>query len=307
MALHKVFIVLFLVLRGVFLYAQPPVVSAESKKDEEGSFESYYKAYLDRKVKDADAFYFLQKAFEVYPDNVELYDDFMDYYAMNDNLQGRRKFSKELSKSNVIPDYVLEYNYNVLASLPSDAVLFTNGFDDTYPIWVLQDVQNVRPDVKVVKINYLSDTVYRNKVLNELGLSYDNDLNGIKLVKNILEQNPDKPLYLPFTVDKRLIQALYPNLYPIGLVFKYAKTPVDNLPETQRVWEDNFKKTTLLEVEKPKKQRDFQVNYLIPLVNLYNYYIKIGEKEKAKSLKKYIVHLASGIGKKDYILSKLAK
>ena len=243
----------------------------------------------------------------MYPDNVELYDDFMDYYAMNDNLQGRRKFSKELSKSNVIPDYVLEYNYNVLASLPSDAVLFTNGFDDTYPIWVLQDVQNVRPDVKVVKINYLSDTIYRNKVLNELGLSYDNDLNGIKLVKNILEQNPDKPLYLPFTVDKRLIQALYPNLYPIGLVFKYAKTPVDNLPETQRVWEDNFKKTTLLEVEKPKKQRDFQVNYLIPLVNLYNYYIKIGEKEKAKSLKKYIVHLASGIGKKDYILSKLAK
>lgn len=305
--MQKVYILLFLVLKVAFLYAQPPVVSAESKKKDKGSFEEYYQAYLNKKVKDADAFYYLQKAFEVYPDNVELYDDFMDYYAMNDNVQGRRKFSKELSKSNVIPDYVLEYNYNVLVSLPEGAVLFTNGFDDTYPIWVLQDVQKVRPDIKVVKISYLNDTVYRKKVLNGLGLSYDADLNGIKLVKNILESNPDKPLYLPFTVDKRLIQALYPNLYPVGLVFKFSKIPVNNLPETQRVWEKNFKKSTLLQVEKPKRQRAFQVNYLIPLVNLYNYYIAKGEKEKAKELKKYIVHLASGIGKKDYILSKLAK
>ncbi len=305
--MQKVYILLLLLLKIGWLCAQPPVVSAESKKEEKGSFEAYYQAYLDREVKDADAFYYLQKAFEVYPDNVELYDDFMDYYAMNNNVQGRRKFSKELSKSNVIPDYVLEYNYNVLASLPEGAVLFTNGFDDTYPIWVLQDVQKERPDVKIVKINYLNDTVYRKKVLKELGLSYNPELNGIKLVKNILESNPGKPLYLPFTVDKRLIQSLYPNLYPVGLVFKYSKTPVNNLPETQRVWENNFKKSTLLQVEKPKRQRAFQVNYLIPLVNLYNYYIQKGEKEKAKNLKPYIVHLASGIGKKEYILSKLAK
>ena len=49
-----------------------------------------------------------------------------------------------------MPKDLLTYNYNVLMSLEKNAILFTNGDNDTYPIWMLQDVQGVREDVIVL-------------------------------------------------------------------------------------------------------------------------------------------------------------
>src|SRR5690606_36335412 len=39
--------------------------------------------------------------------------------------------------------------YNYLTGLDKNAVLITNADNNTYPLWYLQDVENVRPDVRV--------------------------------------------------------------------------------------------------------------------------------------------------------------
>lgn len=162
--------------------------------------------------------------YEVVLDFVQLYRSFawMDFFLKV--WEEDEPFSKiselwereiKLHYRNMIDfEILLEWNDNMLKSAPENAILITNGDNDTYPAWFLQE-KGIRDDIIVVNRNLLNLKEYAYFLLKR-GLPLDlseEDLDSLKhkmkngefitksdqLIVMLIEQN-ERPLVFSTTV-----------------------------------------------------------------------------------------------------------
>jgi hypothetical protein len=105
-----------------------------------------------------------------------------------------------------------DYAYNILQSLEQDAIVFTNGDNDTFPVWYLQDVAGVRQDVRVVNLS-LGQTLWY-----------------IEQLKNRAPHGAKK-IPLSFT-DKQLRQDSY---YRIRINFENGRSDLSQVAQVRKL------------------------------------------------------------------------
>lgn len=86
-----------------------------------------------------------------------------------------------------------DFGNNYLNSLDPNAIVFTNGDNDTFPLWYAQEVEGTRTDVKVVNLSYLSTDWYVDQMRRP---SYDSP--GIDMQAKPVDYAYDRLQYAYF-------------------------------------------------------------------------------------------------------------
>jgi hypothetical protein len=232
----------------------------------------------------------LEKGVEKYPSNpVLLYLVGKDKTSMPGNLEGRQLMERaaaldpsymdpwhglvieylaqgdrenadaalrRLLNGRAVEDEIMDFSYNMIASMDTNAIVITNGDNDTYPGWILTRIIRFRPDVNIVNRSLLNTDWYAREVVKEgvpafitqaeletlkvqvaadiekvksgTILWQDFALLGDRLIVRLIEgaQRSGRPVYFACTVESsKLLKPIMTQGRRLGLVTLVSTSP----------------------------------------------------------------------------------
>jgi hypothetical protein len=182
-------------------------------------------------------------------------------------------------------DYVpRDYAYNIMAALEPDAIIFTNGDNDTYPLWYIQMVEGFRPDVNIANLQLLNTDWYVMQLRDRkpaVPISYnDDEIRRIKpmamkgggvawkkdlMIQHIIkEANWKRPIYFAVTVPHEAWEPYSDYLEMQGMVRKLVtnkKKYQTNEFMLRRNFEEIFEFRGVLDADGMRDESSFKSQY----------------------------------------------
>jgi len=142
----------------------------------------------------------------------------MGWQGWDDHNRSESTFARDIAK-------------NYLESCEANAILFTQGDNDTYPLWYLQEVEGIRTDVRIVNLSLLGADWYINKMRKQL-----NEAEPVAFSVQPDKYRGDKRNQVIFYENKQLAPpGKHVNLSSI-LAFIHSDKKKNQLPLENNYW-----------------------------------------------------------------------
>jgi Protein of unknown function (DUF2723) len=99
---------------------------------------------------------------------------------------------------------------NYLESCPKNAILFSFGDNDTYPLWYAQEVENIRPDIRVINYSLLGIDWYVNQLRYKV-----NESDPIDVIWDASQIEGQKRERVTFAANAAFAADKYYDLYDV--------------------------------------------------------------------------------------------
>lgn len=246
------------------------------------SFEYHYYKYLSGNY-NTDLYIHLQAAEKLKPNNADVQVQMTAYHMIYNSKSEALKYLNKLVENKRLLQSVIVYGEDVLRSVPTNGILITHGFDDTYGVWYAQMKNGVREDITIISLDLLQSSKYV-EMLKAKGLLFPKtEVIDVAFLNQFCSMNVAENLSIALTTPKEYFKPILANVYLSGLVFEYKTSTYDNFWRNEKLWNDELKKK-LVDNSIDEKGRGLSSNYLPMLFQMRKVYHQMEKTEKVKEM-----------------------